>query len=143
MHAAGPGLRRRLPLARCGIPSWRYTYPPDLCVACTAHVAGCPECSCAKSVSGTIGPCSDWSATIIESSIAQGMLKPMEEDGLVSLAEKIWPLTLFWLNRLAAGGEEAAESTLRRGNGLVRRTVCRRLTEGGVRMLARSGPAAP
>lgn len=67
----------------------------------------------------------------------------MEEDGLVSFAETIWPLTLFWLNRLAAGGKGVAESTLRRGSELVRRTVCRRLTEGGVRMLARSGPAAP
>lgn len=79
----------------------------------------------------------------IESSIAQGVLRPMEEDELGLFAEEVWLLTLFWLNYLEVGGEEVTDSTLRRGNELVRRTVCCRLTEEGARMLGRSGPVAP
>jgi AcrR family transcriptional regulator len=71
----------------------------------------------------------------IESSIAQGMLRPMQETERGLFVEEIWLLTLFWLNYLEVGGEEISEATLRRGNDLVRQAVRCRLTERGARLL--------
>lgn len=72
----------------------------------------------------------------IENSVAQGILTPMVEEELGLFVEEVWLLTLFWLNYLEVGGEEVNETTLARGNSVVRQAVRCRLTEKGLALMA-------
>jgi AcrR family transcriptional regulator len=71
----------------------------------------------------------------IENSIAQGIITSMADEELGLFVEEVWLLTLFWLNYLEVGGEEVNESTLARGNSVVRQAVRSRLTEKGLALL--------
>ena len=71
----------------------------------------------------------------IENSVAQGILKPMAEEELGLFVEEVWLLTLFWLNYLEVGGEDVNDTTLTRGNSVVRQAVRSRLTEKGLALL--------
>jgi AcrR family transcriptional regulator len=67
----------------------------------------------------------------VDSSIAQGFLKPMSEDERALFTEEIWLVALFWLNYLEVGGEEVNAATLRRGGDLLRNVLRPRLTAEG------------
>ena len=56
----------------------------------------------------------------IDSGIANGSIKAMDDTEKGSFADAIWLVALFWLNYLEVGGEEVNESTLRRGNDVLR-----------------------
>lgn len=56
----------------------------------------------------------------IDSGIANGSIKAMNDAEKGSFADAIWLVTLFWLNYLEVGGEEVNESTLRRGTDVLR-----------------------
>lgn len=56
----------------------------------------------------------------IDSGIATGSIKAMEDAEKESFADAIWLVALFWLNYLEVGGEEVNESTLRRGSDVLR-----------------------
>lgn len=71
----------------------------------------------------------------LDSSIALGILRPMDERERSLLTEEIWLLTLFWLNYLEVGGEEVTEATLRRGNDVVRNAVRCHLTAAALAQL--------
>ena len=65
----------------------------------------------------------------VESSVQQGVFRPMTEDEMKLFAEEVWLLTLFWLNYLEVGGEEVNEASLARGISMLRQTIRCRLTE--------------
>lgn len=56
----------------------------------------------------------------IDSGIADGRIKAMDDTEKGSFADAIWLVALFWLNYLEVGGEEVNESTLRRGTDVLR-----------------------
>ena len=56
----------------------------------------------------------------IDSGIANGSIKAMDDTEKGSFADAIWLVALFWLNYLEVGGEEVNESTLRRGSDVLR-----------------------
>ncbi|MDD2309582.1 MAG: TetR/AcrR family transcriptional regulator [Desulfuromonadaceae bacterium] len=56
----------------------------------------------------------------IDSGIANGSIKAMNDTEKGSFVDAIWLVALFWLNYLEVGGEEVNESTLRRGNNVLR-----------------------
>lgn len=56
----------------------------------------------------------------IDCGIANGSIKAMNDIEKGSFADAIWLVALFWLNYLEVGGEEVNESTLRRGNDVLR-----------------------
>jgi AcrR family transcriptional regulator len=56
----------------------------------------------------------------IDSGIANGRIKAMDDTEKGSFADAIWLVALFWLNYLEVGGEEVNESTLRRGTDVLR-----------------------
>ncbi|MHB8057558.1 MAG: TetR/AcrR family transcriptional regulator [Desulfuromonadaceae bacterium] len=56
----------------------------------------------------------------IDCGIANGSIKTMADTEKGSFADTIWLVALFWLNYLEVGGEEVNESTLRRGNAVLR-----------------------
>ena len=56
----------------------------------------------------------------IDSGIANGSIKAMNDAEKGSFADAIWLVALFWLNYLEVGGEEVNELTLRRGSDVLR-----------------------
>lgn len=56
----------------------------------------------------------------LDSGIANGSIKAMNDTEKACFADAIWLLALFWLNYLEVGGEEVSESTLRRGSDVLR-----------------------
>lgn len=56
----------------------------------------------------------------IECSISEGSIKTMNEVDIACFADAIWLLALFWLNYLEVGGEEINETSLKRGNDVLR-----------------------
>ena len=65
----------------------------------------------------------------IDGGIANGSFKPMDTTTKEHLVDAIWLVALFWLNYLEVGGEEVNESTLRRGNDVLRTVLCQYLTD--------------
>lgn len=66
----------------------------------------------------------------VDSSVALGVLRPLDEKERALLTEEIWLVTLFWLNYLEVGGEEINEETLRRGIDLLRNMLGSYLAAG-------------
>jgi len=66
----------------------------------------------------------------VDSSIALGVLRPLDEKERALLTEEIWLVTLFWLNYLEVGGEEVNGETLRRGIDLLRNMLKSYLAAG-------------
>ncbi|RNC72695.1 MAG: TetR/AcrR family transcriptional regulator [Desulfuromonadales bacterium] len=66
----------------------------------------------------------------VDSSVALGVLRPLDEKERALLTEEIWLVTLFWLNYLEVGGEEVSEETLRRGIDLLRNMLGSHLAAG-------------
>lgn len=56
----------------------------------------------------------------IDCGIANGSIKAMNDTEKGSFSDAIWLVALFWLNYLEVGGEDVNESTLRRGNDVLR-----------------------
>lgn len=56
----------------------------------------------------------------IDSGIANGSIKAMNDTEKGSFADAIWLVALFWLNYLEVGDEEVNELTLRRGSDVLR-----------------------
>jgi hypothetical protein len=65
----------------------------------------------------------------LDAGIANGSIKPMSAATKDHLIDAIWLVALFWLNYLEVGGEEVNDTTLRRGNGVLRTVLCRYLTD--------------
>jgi hypothetical protein len=65
----------------------------------------------------------------IDGGIANGSIRPMNATTKEHFVDAIWLVALFWLNYLEVGGEEVNESTLRRGNDVLRTVLCQYLTE--------------
>ena len=70
----------------------------------------------------------------IECSISEGSIKAMEEADIDHFADAIWLLTLFWLNYLEVGGEEVNETSLKRGNDVLRMMMHPYLNEDALKM---------
>ncbi|WP_306534973.1 TetR/AcrR family transcriptional regulator [Geobacter sp.] len=66
----------------------------------------------------------------VDSSVALGVLRPLDEKERALLTEEIWLVTLFWLNYLEVGGEEVNGETLRRGIDLLRNMLKSYLAAG-------------
>ncbi|WP_306534979.1 TetR/AcrR family transcriptional regulator [Geobacter sp.] len=66
----------------------------------------------------------------VDSSVALGVLRPLDEKERALLTEEIWLVTLFWLNYLEVGGEKVNEETLRRGIDLLRNMLKSYLAAG-------------
>jgi len=64
----------------------------------------------------------------IDGGIANGSIKPMDVANREHFVDAIWLVTLFWLNYLEVGGEEVNETTLRRGNDVLRTVLSQYLT---------------
>jgi AcrR family transcriptional regulator len=60
----------------------------------------------------------------IDGGIANGSIKPMNATTQQHLVDAIWLVALFWLNYLEVGGEDVNESSLRRGNDVLRTVLC-------------------
>ena len=67
--------------------------------------------------------------TALDRSVAAGVLVEMEETELALFAEELWLVTLFWLNYLELGGEPVDDTTLARGNAVLRNAILPRMTE--------------
>lgn len=65
----------------------------------------------------------------LDAGIANGRIKPMSTTAKDHLVDAIWLVALFWLNYLEIGGEEVNDSTLRRGNEVLRTVLCHYLTD--------------
>lgn len=65
----------------------------------------------------------------IDSGIANGSIKPMNATTKEHFVDAIWLVALFWLNYLEVGGEDVNESTLRRGNDVLRTVLNQYLTD--------------
>lgn len=65
----------------------------------------------------------------IDSGIANGSIKAMNDTEKGSFADAIWLVTLFWLNYLEVGGEDVNETTLRRGSDVLRTVLQPYLTK--------------
>lgn len=65
----------------------------------------------------------------IDGGIANGSMQAMTQTTREHLIDAVWLVALFWLNYLEVGGEEVNETTLRRGNDVLRTVLCRYLTE--------------
>lgn len=59
----------------------------------------------------------------IEGGIANGRIKLMDQAEKEHLADAIWLVALFWLNYLEVGGEEVNESSLQRGNDVLKTVI--------------------
>jgi AcrR family transcriptional regulator len=64
----------------------------------------------------------------IDGGIANGSIKPMNATTKEHFIDAIWLVALFWLNYLEVGGEGVNESTLRRGNDVLRTVLSQYLT---------------
>ena len=64
----------------------------------------------------------------IDGGIANGSIKPMDVANREHFVDAIWLVALFWLNYLEVGGEEVNETTLRRGNDVLRTVLAQYLT---------------
>jgi AcrR family transcriptional regulator len=60
----------------------------------------------------------------IDGGIANGSIKPMNATTQQHLVDAIWLVALFWLNYLEVGGEDVNESSLKRGNDVLRTVLC-------------------
>ncbi|KJS01907.1 MAG: TetR family transcriptional regulator [Desulfobulbaceae bacterium BRH_c16a] len=65
----------------------------------------------------------------IDGGIAIGSIKPMNTATKEHFVNAIWLIALFWLNFLELGGEDVNETTLRRGNDVLRTVLCQYLTD--------------
>jgi hypothetical protein len=65
----------------------------------------------------------------IDASIEQGFFREIPPDQRALLADQIWLMALFWLNYLEVGGEEVNETTLARGNEVLRQMLAPYLRE--------------
>jgi AcrR family transcriptional regulator len=65
----------------------------------------------------------------LDGGMANGSIKPMSATTKDHLIDAIWLVALFWLNYLEVGGEEVNDTTLRRGNGVLRTVLCHYLTD--------------
>jgi AcrR family transcriptional regulator len=65
----------------------------------------------------------------IDGGIANGSIKPMNAITKEHFVDAIWLVALFWLNYLEVGGEDVNESTLRRGNDVLRTVLCQYLID--------------
>jgi len=65
----------------------------------------------------------------IDGGIANGSIKPMDTPRREHLIDAIWLVALFWLNYLEIGGEEVNQSTLKRGNDILRTVLGPYLTD--------------
>lgn len=65
----------------------------------------------------------------IDGGIANGSIKPMDVENREHFVDAIWLVALFWLNYLEVGGEEVNETTLRRGNDVLRTVLSQYLTD--------------
>lgn len=65
----------------------------------------------------------------LDGGIANGSIKAMSATTKDHFIDAIWLVALFWLNYLEVSGEEVNDSTLRRGNGVLRTVLCQYLTE--------------
>jgi len=66
----------------------------------------------------------------IDGGIVNGSIVRMDSEQKEHLVDAIWLVALFWLNYLEVCGEEVNESTLRRGNEVLRAVLCQYLTGG-------------
>lgn len=64
----------------------------------------------------------------IDGGITDGSIKPMNATTKEHFIDAIWLVALFWLNYLEVGGEDVNESTLRRGNDVLRTVLFQYLT---------------
>jgi AcrR family transcriptional regulator len=64
----------------------------------------------------------------IDGGITDGSIKPMNATTKEHFIDAIWLVALFWLNYLEIGGEDVNESTLRRGNDVLRTVLFQYLT---------------
>ena len=65
----------------------------------------------------------------IDGGIANGSIKPMGVENKEHFVDAIWLVALFWLNYLEVGGEEVNETTLKRGNDVLRTVLSQYLTD--------------
>lgn len=65
----------------------------------------------------------------IDGGISNGSIKPMSVESKEHFVDAIWLVALFWLNYLEVGGEEVNETTLRRGNDVLRTVLSRYLMD--------------
>ncbi|EKD38117.1 MAG: TetR family transcriptional regulator [uncultured bacterium] len=65
----------------------------------------------------------------LDGGIANGSFKSMNASTKEHFVDAIWLVALFWLNYLEVGGEDVNESTLRRGNDVLRTVLCQYLTD--------------
>ena len=65
----------------------------------------------------------------IDCGIAKGSIKSMNDAEKEHLIDAIWLVALFWLNYLEVGGEEVNETTLRRGNDVLRTVFHQYMTD--------------
>ena len=65
----------------------------------------------------------------IDGGIANGSIKPMDVTNREHFVDAIWLVALFWLNYLEVGGEEVNETTLKRGNDVLRTVLSQYLTD--------------
>lgn len=72
----------------------------------------------------------------IDQTIAQGVMRPMEQKQRNLLVDEIWLVTLFWLNYLEIGGEEINDETLWRGVEVLRQIILAHLSAEGLQQLA-------
>ena len=68
----------------------------------------------------------------IECSISEGSIKAMDEAEIGHFTDAVWLLALFWLNYLEVGGEEVNETSLKRGNDVLRMMMRPYLNEDAV-----------
>jgi AcrR family transcriptional regulator len=68
----------------------------------------------------------------IDGGIADGSIKPMNATTQQHLVDAIWLVALFWLNYLEVGGEDVNESSLRRGNDVLRTVLCPYLADASL-----------
>lgn len=64
----------------------------------------------------------------LDGGIANGSFKPINATAKEHLIDAIWLIALFWLNFLEVGGEDVNETTLRRGNDVLRTVLSHYLT---------------
>jgi AcrR family transcriptional regulator len=64
----------------------------------------------------------------IDGGISNYSIRPMNATTKEHFIDAIWLVALFWLNYLEVGGEDVNESTLRRGNDVLRTVLCQYLT---------------
>lgn len=65
----------------------------------------------------------------IDGGIVNGSMQAMTQATREHLIDAVWLVALFWLNYLEVGGQEVNETTLKRGNDVLRTVLCRYLTE--------------